>query len=325
MLNKVLMLSLLTLAACSTTPDRRKPTQENEVKVLLRDSEGRMVEAPNSVATQRDGKDLTQVSNENIAQSSEEQRLAQIAMSKDVPRPDEEMAVSVPAAPVNNMEIQEIKESVSASAAQIRRMHTKRLQGNVPAETAHRYLRNGNIRFHKGMLRADGVSAQDRRRVAAQQKPHAVIFASSDSSAPPEVIFDQKLGEVYVVRTPGQALDNVAIEGLEYAVGTLGVNLVVVLGNDESGSIKDALAALKGLEVATVQKTVLESLKPRLTAHVHMTPSPGYVAEAWANIEGAAHEITERSALIRDVLTSGEVKLVRALYRQNSGQVEWRQ
>lgn len=322
MLNKILLLSLLTLTACTTTQNR-KPTQENEVKVLLRDSEGRMVEAPSTTTGKRDGKAVTQVSNDSIAQGAQEQKQAQAAMGQNDSNEQEEVAVSTPAGGSTG-EVQEIKQSVSASAAQIQRMHSQRTQSGVPADTAFRYLRNGNTRFFKGILRNDGVSAQDRRRVATQQKPHAVVFASSDSSAPPEVIFDQKLGEIFVIRTPGLALDNITLEGLEYAVGSLGVNLVVVLGHDESDTIKNVLATLKGLEVATPQKSVVESLKPRLNAHLHMTPSVGYVSESWANIEGASHEIPERSALIRDAIASGEVKLVRALYRQTSGQVEWR-
>lgn len=345
MLTKILLLSLLTLTACSSLQGDRKPSQETEVKVLLRDSQGRVVEAPNSLPNKLDGKSVTAVSNENIAQSAEEQQQIQIAMSKQTqnmsedqnpPPPtltdateetEEGVAVSTPAtppAPVTNAEIQEIKKSVSNSAAQIRRMHSLRLKGNVPPETAQRYLRNGNNRFAKGTFRNDGVSPQDRRRVAAQQKPHAAVLACGDSSAPPEVIFDQKLGEIFVVRTHGQALDTMAIESLEYAISALGTNLLVVLGHDECDSVKNALAAMKGLEITFAQKSIFESLKPRLAGHTHATPSIGHAIEAWSNVEGAAHEITERSALIRDAVTSGEVKVVRALYRQSSGQVEWR-
>lgn len=114
---------------------------------------------------------------------------------------------------------------------------SQKVSDNVDAETALGWLKNGNKRFLKGSLRSDGQSKKDIKRLAATEKPHAVVFATSDSRIPPEIIFDEKLGEIYVVRNQSLAVDRSVIESIEYAVNDLGVKLVVVL--DKTGDGKE--------------------------------------------------------------------------------------
>jgi carbonic anhydrase len=94
--------------------------------------------------------------------------------------------------------------------------HHKREAGPIDASTALRYLRNGNKRFTEHKLRNDGISARDLERLSTGQKPHAIVLSCSDSRVPPEILFDQKLGEIFVVRTAGQSLDSSAVASIEY-------------------------------------------------------------------------------------------------------------
>jgi len=114
-----------------------------------------------------------------------------------------------------------------------------------------------------------------------------VIFTSSDSRIPPEVIFDQKLGEIYVVRSLFPSTDVNVVGSIEYAVQNLGTNLVIVLGHDGNTP--------------------------------HLDPN----ADSWNDIEDLPKDLIERSAILRDGITSGAVKVVKATYHMDSGIVEW--
>lgn len=107
---------------------------------------------------------------------------------------------------------------------------------NVPAEKALGWMKNGNTRFATQRVRADGISAADRARLALGEKPHSTVFACSDSRMPPELVFDQKLGEIYVVRNDELKIDQNAISSLEKAVDKFGTQLLVVLGNSDCGN-----------------------------------------------------------------------------------------
>lgn len=149
------------------------------------------------------------------------------------------------------------------------------------ADQALQWLKNGNTRFVKNRLRNDGVSAKDRMRLIEGQKAHSVILACSDSRVPPEVIFDQKLGEVFVVRTLGHALDQTSIASIDYAVEALGAQNVVVLGHESCGAT--------------------------LTAN--------------QNAKAVSMELVKRSKAVKNGVESGNVKVHSAMYKLKSGQV----
>lgn len=119
-----------------------------------------------------------------------------------------------------------------------------RKAGPISAEKALGWLKNGNTRFVKGFLRKDGQSAKDRKRLLTGEKPHALILSSPDSRIPPEIIFDQKLGEIFVVRTGH--LDTGSLGSIEKAVEALGVNLVVVLGHSQQQDAWSKISQVRG-------------------------------------------------------------------------------
>jgi carbonic anhydrase len=109
----------------------------------------------------------------------------------------------------------------------------------TPAE-ALSALREGNERFVRGEMLHPSQGVDHRSELSVAQHPFAVIFGCSDSRVAAEIIFDQGLGDVFVVRTAGHVLDTTVIGSIEYGVDVLGASLVVVLGHDSCGAVAAA-------------------------------------------------------------------------------------
>lgn len=285
-----ILLLAITFTACSSSK-KREPTEET--KVLLKDHQGHTKEAPLPAPS-------------HIDPTESEKEASQQAA--------------------------EVKKAVASAAQHIQTAHSDknlaaaaRKPGPIPADKAWGWLKNGNTRFTKGSFRKDGVSVQDRMRVASQQTPHSVILSCSDSQVPPEIVFDQKLGEVFVVRTFGQSMDNNVIGSIEQAVLDLGSNLIVVMGHESCDAISTALSSLKGMSAGSpALEGLINDLKPRLKQYATLAPSTDMLDESWSNVEGISKDLLERSAILRDAVASGEVKIVKAMYHLESGQVDWR-
>ncbi|MFH5824374.1 carbonic anhydrase [Georgenia sp. AZ-5] len=113
----------------------------------------------------------------------------------------------------------------------------------TPAQ-AWRRLQEGNARFVSDAMEHPSQGADRRAALAQEQHPYAVLFGCSDSRVAAEIIFDQGLGDLFVVRTAGHVLDTTVIGSIEYGVDVLGAPLVVVLGHDRCGAVGAATQAL---------------------------------------------------------------------------------
>ncbi|MFA5803086.1 MAG: carbonic anhydrase [Melioribacteraceae bacterium] len=113
----------------------------------------------------------------------------------------------------------------------------------VHSQSALQKLADGNKRFAESKAEHINQSAERRTEVAKGQKPFAVIVTCSDSRVPPEIIFDQGLGDLFVIRTAGNIVDDIGLGSIEYAVEHLGVRLIMVLGHEKCGAVD---AAVKG-------------------------------------------------------------------------------
>jgi carbonic anhydrase len=102
-------------------------------------------------------------------------------------------------------------------------------------------LADGNARFVSGLALHHNQDSGRRIEVAKEQHPFAAILGCSDSRVPPEVIFDQGIGDLYVVRTAGGVADDLALGSLEYAIDHLGVRLIVALGHQSCGAVAEAI------------------------------------------------------------------------------------
>jgi len=194
----------------------------------------------------------------------------------------------------------------------------------VTAEKALGWLKNGNTRFVNGHLRNDGQSKADRQRTFAAQKPHSIVLSCSDSNAPPEIIFDQKLGEIYVIRTSAHTVDDAVVASLEYAVAHLGPQNLVVMGHTYCGPIESALENVSDHHhLSPLLSELSRTILPNLKSSSALTPAAGYRNEAWAHVRGVIAEIQTRSALLSERIQAGQLQINPALYDTETGLVEF--
>lgn len=127
------------------------------------------------------------------------------------------------------------------------------------------------------------------------------------------MVFDQKLGEIFVVRTAGQSLDPVAIASIEYAVEHLGARNIVVLGHTKCGAVKAAHSTLHGEDAGSVNLNhLVKDIHPRIEVFKDKKPSQDYSDESWANVEGVALDLTKRSVLLEQKAILAKLKCAAA-------------
>ncbi|MBC9713766.1 carbonic anhydrase [Streptomyces sp. TRM66268-LWL] len=128
-------------------------------------------------------------------------------------------------------------------------------------------LRRGNARYAEAHARHPHESRQRRRSVAVAQHPFAVVLGCIDSRVPPELVFDQGLGDLLVIRTAGHVLDEAVLGSVQYGVAELGVPLVVVLGHERCGAVGAAVARVRdGGHVSGHLAPVVDAIAPAARA-----------------------------------------------------------
>jgi carbonic anhydrase len=179
----------------------------------------------------------------------------------------------------------------------------------------------GNMRFVQGWFQ--GRNLLDLRRTLTQgQQPEAAVLCCSDSRVPAEIIFDQSLGDLFVVRTAGLVLDPTSIGSLEYAVAHLHVPLLVIKGHESCGAVTAAVAhpeTDEGHIGAIVRQIAPAAAQARLTGK----NGADLVEEATEQHLKVLEETLRReSRIIREALNQGRLELVVAKYLLHSGIVE---
>jgi carbonic anhydrase len=193
-------------------------------------------------------------------------------------------------------------------------------KSGITGEQALQKLIEGNARFASGNASHPDQSMQRRSELVADQHPFAVIVGCSDSRIPPELIFDQGLGDIFVIRTAGQVLDNVSLGSIEYAVEHLGVPLVVVLGHDSCGAVS---ATVKGGEVTGHLDSLVNFIQPAVDEAREM----GNVSELLNNsIDNNVYNIVDdllaSQPILSEKVEKGELMIVGARYHLDSGEVQ---
>jgi carbonic anhydrase len=192
---------------------------------------------------------------------------------------------------------------------------------NTSPVTAWKALQEGNDRFVAGTPAHPSQSIQYRASLAEGQKPTAVVFGCADSRVAAEIIFDQGLGNMFVVRTAGHVLDSAVLGSIEYAVTVLHVPLVVVLGHDSCGAVKATLAALD--EGAVPGGYVLDIVE-RVTPSILLGRKEGLtrVDEFEArHVTETAKQLVSRSRAVADGIDSGTLAIAGVTYQLADGQV----
>jgi carbonic anhydrase len=181
-------------------------------------------------------------------------------------------------------------------------------------------LMEGNQRFYNFHPVHPDEDISRLKKVQEGQHPIAVVICCSDSRLSPELIFDQGLGDLFVIRTAGNIIGGVELGSVEYAVEHLGVNLVMVMGHENCGAVK---ALVEGGEVHGHIQDIIDSLKQESEIR-ELVSREGYQLEHCirANIIHGLKQITNQSALARDKVAIGQLKLIGTRFDLNSLKVD---
>ena len=186
---------------------------------------------------------------------------------------------------------------------------------------AWRILRDGNNRFVTGESQHPSQGIEDRARLAGGQHPHVALFGCADSRLAAEIIFDQGLGDMFVVRTAGQVIDSAVLGSLEYAVEVLQVPLIVILGHDSCGAVKATLDALDDNQIpGGYIRDVVERVTPSILAGRSEGLTRVDEFEARHVVE-TGQLLMQRSRIIADRISTGRLAIVGLTYQLSEGQV----
>lgn len=187
------------------------------------------------------------------------------------------------------------------------------------------YLLEGNKRFVDGKLKHPGRSPKDFQALAAGQAPPAVIVGCADSRVAPEVIFDQGVGELFVVRVAGNIVSGGGplIKGsIEFAVGELGARLIVVLGHTECGACKAAITHIEGNDKLPGSiGPLIEPIRP-IVRMVAGKPGDKLANVTRANVLAGVKTLEGLDPILSAKFKAGDLKVVGGVYDLATGKVE---
>jgi carbonic anhydrase len=184
----------------------------------------------------------------------------------------------------------------------------------------------GNRRFVSGEPRHPRQDAERRHELAHVQRPTAALFGCSDSRLAAEIIFDEGLGDLFVVRNAGQVVSDSVIGSLEYAVAVLQVPLIVVLGHDECGAVRAAIDST-GADAPALPANIWRQVAPIVPAVRRVLKASGGATADSVDAEVVGREhlrdtvagILRASELITEAVAENRLAIVGANYRLADG------
>src|ERR1700674_4839712 len=200
----------------------------------------------------------------------------------------------------------------------------------VPAREALERLRGGNLRFAANVRGSDAFVSHTRRvELAAGQQPFAIILGCSDSRVPAEIVFDQGLGDLFVIRVAGNIVAPSQVGSVEFAAARYGTRLVVVLGHSQCGAI---LATIEELRMPTENQSrnlraIVDRVRPSvegLFATDLWHDSGALMKEAVrANIRASVNHLRHGSEVLEQLIQEEGLMVVGAEYSLETGVVEF--
>ena len=194
-------------------------------------------------------------------------------------------------------------------------------EGVAPADAMMK-LREGNERFVKQKAAGSHRDAAWRMEIAKGQHPFAVVLGCADSRVPPEVVFDQGLGDLFVIRVAGEVAPAEVIGSIEYAIEHLGCRTIIVLGHARCGAVEAALAVPAGSTPEGNLGELIKDILPAIEKVDRKSPDALDTAVR-ANAVAVAKTIVGHSKMLREMSHKGEIQVTPARYDLDSGHVEF--
>jgi carbonic anhydrase len=191
-------------------------------------------------------------------------------------------------------------------------------------------LRDGNLRFVDDLRsEAAGSDRARRRQLAAGQEPFAIILGCSDSRVPAEFVFDQGLGDLFVIRIAGNVVAPSQIGSVEFAAERFGTRLVVVLGHSKCGAV---IATLEDMlnstahpwrHVGSIVERIRPAVEPLLATELRHDPERLMHHAVRANVRAAANQLRRGSEFLEGLIERGDLLVVGAEYSLETGVVDF--
>lgn len=181
-------------------------------------------------------------------------------------------------------------------------------------------LIEGNKRFFSGKSIHPDLETMRQSGLKKGQNPFAVILSCSDSRVPPEIVFDQGLGDLFVVRVAGNIFDDAVDSSIEYAVEHLGAELIVVMGHETCGAVK---AAVEDNQEAHI-KFLAQAIKPAIVEALKL-PGDTIDNSVRANARFVVNQIKQNETILSKKVTENKVRVIAAYYDLDNGEVTFEQ
>lgn len=193
---------------------------------------------------------------------------------------------------------------------------------SMTADAALAELKAGNARYVAGKELTPALDAARRQELAKGQHPFAIVLSCSDSRVPPELLFNQGLGDLFVVRVAGNVADKVELGSLEYAAEHLQAPLVMVLGHKKCGAVQ---ATADGAKAEGNLGAVVRQIAPAVAVARKAGKSGDELVAAAVteNVQEVAGNLSARSPVLRRLIASGKLKVAAGVYDLATGEVEF--
>lgn len=200
----------------------------------------------------------------------------------------------------------------------------------IPAAEALERLREGNRRFVAEVRSDDNLTTRTRRRALADgQEPFAIVLGCSDSRVPAELVFDQGLGDLFVIRVAGNIVAPSQVGSVEFAAARFSTRLVVVLGHSNCGAIAATLEELgrptqdQSKNLRSIVDRIHPSIEPLLAAGLASHPAALVHEAVRANIRASASHLRHGSEVLEDLIDREGLLIVGAEYSLETGEVDF--
>lgn len=198
---------------------------------------------------------------------------------------------------------------------------TRERRSAISPDEAIARLKAGNIRFTGGAT-VNCNLRQQVRETAAGQAPFAAIVGCIDSRVPPELVFDQRIGDVFCARIAGNFVNTDIIGSLEFATKVSGARAIVVLGHNDCGAIKGAIDRAKLGKLTATLANIQPAVRATKSSGERTAANAAFVqAVAETNARLAAAALTARSPVLKALVKSGDLRIAAAMHDLGTGQV----
>jgi carbonic anhydrase len=191
-------------------------------------------------------------------------------------------------------------------------------------------LREGNRRFIANVRGIDALLSQHRRaELATRQQPFAIVLGCSDSRSPAEILFDQGLGDLFVIRVAGNIVAPSQIASVEFAAQRFGIPLVVVMGHTSCGAIEATLEAIARPDDESLHnlRSIVDRVRPAIEplTQTELANNPAALRHQCvrANVRASANHLRHGSPALESLVLQGKVVVVGAEYDLESGEVDF--